>query len=59
MRIHYEYDITDQDADDIVKLLFTYGNQRIGLPWYPWKYTLELPARLSVTVLLFILTFTL
>ena len=32
MRIHYEYDITDQDADDIVKLLFKYGNQRIGLP---------------------------
>ena len=32
MRIYYEYDITDQDADDIVKVWFKKGNQHIDLP---------------------------
>ena len=32
MRIFYEYNITDQDADDIVKVWFKNGNQRIDLP---------------------------
>ena len=32
MRIYYEYDITDQDADNIMKVWFKYGNRRIDLP---------------------------
>ena len=32
MRIYYEYDITDQDADDIVKVWFKKGNRHIDLP---------------------------
>ena len=31
MRIYYEHDITDQDADDIVKVWFKNGNRRIDL----------------------------
>ena len=32
IRIYYEYDITNQDADDIVKVWFKNGNRRIDLP---------------------------
>ena len=32
LRIYYEYDITDQDADDIVKVWFKSGNRCIDLP---------------------------
>ena len=32
LRIYYEYDITDQDADDIVKVWFKNGNRCIDLP---------------------------
>ena len=32
LRIYYEYDITDQDADDIVKVWFKNGNRHIDLP---------------------------
>ena len=32
MRIYHEYDITDQDADNIVKVWFKNGNRRIDLP---------------------------
>ena len=32
MRIHYEYYITGQDADDIIKVWFKNGNRRIDLP---------------------------
>ena len=35
MRIYYEYDITDQDADDIVRVWFKNGNRRIDLPSCP------------------------
>ena len=45
MWIYCEYDITDQDADDIVKVWFKKGNQHIDLPWSPWKYAHELSAR--------------
>ena len=56
---YYEYDITDQDTDDIIKVWFKNKNRHTDLPWCPWKYTLELSARWSETALLFILTFTL
>ena len=45
MWIYYEYDITNQDADDIVKVWFKKGNRHTDLPWCPWKYALELSAR--------------
>ena len=32
IRIYYEYDITNQGADDIVKVWFKNGNRRIDLP---------------------------
>ena len=32
LRIYYEYDITDQDADDIVKVWFKNGNRCIDMP---------------------------
>ena len=31
MRIYYEHDITDQDADDIVKVWFKNGNRRMKI----------------------------
>ena len=31
MWIYYEYDITDQDADEIVKVWFKNGNQRVAM----------------------------
>ena len=31
MWIYYEYDITDQDADDIVKVWFKNGNQQLAM----------------------------
>ena len=35
MRIYYEYDITDQDADDIVRVWLKNGNRRIDLSSCP------------------------